>query len=300
MPHRLILTLRGGLGNQLFQYASARAIAARHGLHLALDAFTGFENDCYKRRYELSEFNVQAEVIDREEALFVRRRHNLQGQLWWRIEHLSVLLRGTYWMRAFTAVLGMGIGRWSDLYLNCYLQSYHYFDDIAPLLRCELTLSRELRPNKKDLAAAISPSNSVAVHVRSPRGLSADGAVVRPELASSHLSIEYYRSALADLASRVGAVQTVIFSDTVRIPPTWIEALGSPALVVAGTGADACDDLVLMSLCRHHVIANSTYSWWGAWLGPQADTLTYAPRRWFLTGRPGAVKDLYPRQWIVV
>ena len=79
-----------------------------------------------------------------------------------------------------------------------------------------------------------------------------------------------------------------------------MEAVGSEAVVVPGEDANACDDLVLMSLCRHHIIANSTYSWWGAWLGTQADGLTYAPRRWFLTRRPGAVKDLYPAQWIIV
>jgi len=299
MPRSLILTLRGGLGNQLFQYASARGIAARHGLHLALDVFTGFENDSYRRRYELSDFNVQAEVVGRDEAFCVRRRHALQRRVWWRVEHLSVLLRHTYKMDGLMAIRrSMCPG--SDLYVNCYLQSYRYFEDIWPLLRSELTLSRDLKPGKRNVASLITGSNSVAVHIRSAHGLCSDGTVVSPRLADSRLPVDYYRTALADLASRVGTCQRVVFCDTPKCPSGFMEALGSGAVVIPGEDANACDDLVLMSLCRHHIIANSTYGWWGAWLGTHPEGFTYAPRHWFLARKPVEFKDFYPRQWIIL
>jgi hypothetical protein len=112
------------------------------------------------------------------------------------------------------------------------------------------------------------------------------------------LGPDYYGAALALLRAHVPAPHLFVFTDD---PPAAAALLpaGMPAKMVSGRGLSDVDELALMSTCRHHVIANSSYSWWGAWLGTP-EGLTITPRRWFAQPSEAAIRDRFPAHWHVV
>lgn len=110
-------------------------------------------------------------------------------------------------------------------------------------------------------------------------------------------SLDYYRAAVRYIADHVEAPEFFVFSDDIA----WAQAnleLGHPCHYVDhNRGAESYNDMRLMSLCRHHIIANSSFSWWGAWLNPRADKVVVAPARWFAGGNR-VVDDLFPPGWV--
>ncbi len=180
------------------------------------------------------------------------------------------------------------------LYLSGYFQSEKYFRDVEPLLREEFAVRRP--PAGRNLAAAdaIRAADAASVHVR--RG----DYVTSPATRETHgaLGTDYYRACIAYLGDRVPDLRLFVFSDD----PAWARRELAPPLpttFVDWNGpAAAHEDLRLMSLCRHHVIANSSLSWWGAWLARGAgNRFVLAPKNWFR--KPDlATDDLLPASWL--
>ncbi len=291
---RFILVMRGGLGNQLFQYAAARALSARLGAELVIDSHTGFAGDTFGRKYELGELRLAAPLLDAEEAARVKRHHWVQGHLRWRVEQVYFRcfnsLHMPHWDWRFIDIF-------RDIYTSEYLQSYRFFQDMGQALRQELTLSRDLPPAVTRMADSIRGCSAASVHFRSPHALSADGRVVAPALLNATLDGSYYRIAVDKLAARSPESRFFLFSDDPHAEERWAAATGSSVTTVRVATGEALLDLYLMSLCRHNIIANSTFSWWGAWLNPAADKMVYAPARWY-TGP--AMADFYPPDWVVI
>jgi hypothetical protein len=296
---RLIIGLQGGLGNQLFQYAAGRSIAEELGVHLVLDPFSGFQQDPYGRRFELAEFAINAELLGPEEARRAWERHRLQRNLWWRVEHAGFLLRRTYYNRWLLCLATRLLHICGEVYLSGYFQSYMYFADLADALRRELRLNRPLARERQAMARLFEDSRTAAVHVRSAHGRGTDGTVISREWQRNALPEAYYRRALAELEERGAGRRLVVFADEGGRGPMRIWE-GREVLMVPGSANRAADDLVLMSLARHKIIANSTYSWWAAWLGNCPAGSTLAPARWFLHRRRQRVRDLLPPEWQVV
>jgi len=146
-----------------------------------------------------------------------------------------------------------------------------------------------------EMLRRIESENAVCIHVR--RG----DYISNPETERVHgaCSIDYYRSALVALRERTDHPRFFVFSDD----PGWARAeFGSEGsiTVVEINGADRnYEDLRLMSSCRHHVIANSTFSWWGAWLGAHAGQVVVAPKTWFASGDRDS-RDICPASWLRV
>jgi hypothetical protein len=292
---RFILVVRGGLGNQLFQYASARALSARLGAALVLDMRTGFVGDPYGRKYELGDLKLAAALLDPDEAAWARRRFWAQRHLRWRIEHVYFKCFNSFylprWYRRCADFLG------NDVYTLEYLQSYRYFQEIEASLRQELTLRHDLPSSTLRVADSIQGRSSISVHFRSPHAWSADGRVVAPSMLGAGLDKNYYRKAVRELSTKAPGAYFFLFSDDPHASERWAEAVGSDAAAIRVDTGNACLDLYLMSLCRHNIIANSTFSWWGAWLNRATDRIVYAPARWY-TGP--AMTDFYPQDWIVI
>jgi hypothetical protein len=164
-----------------------------------------------------------------------------------------------------------------------------YFRDVEDLIRREFTLKAPPEARNAELIAQISQHNSVSVHIR--RG---DKAVQSPW---GVLPIEYYVSAADTIAARVSHPHFYVFSDDAD----WVKenfSLSHPVTIVAHNTV-AAEDLRLMMMCRHHILANSTFSWWGAWLGQNVEQIVIAPRKYFQnTDRP--MPDFYPPKWILM
>lgn len=280
----VISRITSGLGNQLFQYACGRAISLRHGVLLKLDLqnFTQHKN----RRYALNAF-----VIETPEATPREVREALRADTFWHRmlttrSRQRVLRERT--MRFDPAVLEAG----PDVYLAGYWQSPKYFQDVDHEIRREFTWNKPPPPQSAVWLEEIDKRPAVSIHVR--RG----DYVSNPDYARRFgaLPLNYYEHALRYLADRFEGLHGFVFSDE----PEWVKANFPPTIpLTIIVGNPATEDLRLMAGCRHHVIANSTFSWWGAWLNPHPDKLVLTPKNFFHDPKLDT-RDLLPEAWIKI
>ena len=291
----IIVKLIGGLGNQLFQYAAGRRLAELHGVPLKLD-LRGFET--YRlHKYSLHAFRIREELATPEEI----RRLDWRGQrtpggLWLRaVQALRPYCRRTLFLEEHLGPYDPNILKTPrDVYLGGYWQSEKYFRDIADIIRREFTVREDLAAESARVAAEIRGAESVAVHVR--RG----DYVWNPETTKYHglSGPEYYRRGVEEIARRVGGkLHLFFFSDD----PDWVAAnllFDWPSTYVRHNDASRnYDDLRLMSLCRHDVIANSSFSWWAAWLNANPGKIVCAPKQW-INNPEIDTRDILPDTWI--
>lgn len=267
---QVVSSLIGGLGNQMFQYAAGRALANRDRARLVLDTSPlRAKGDHTPRTYGLHAYRIQAEVdILPAEAL----------------ERIALLDEGAAagrWPRKVHRQTRL-VGHW---------QSEAYFSDIRPLLLRDFQLADAPSPYVAEIAGRIHEApEPVSVHFR--RG----DYVSLPAAARFHgtCSIEYYRTAIDRLTQRLDQTDLFVFSDD----PQWVRdnaGLPDGSTIVDCDRSTPAQDIWLMSLCRHHVLANSSFSWWGAWLS-LAEGITVAPSRWFLDAN-AAQSHIVPPRW---
>jgi hypothetical protein len=266
----VLVKIIGGLGNQMFQYAVARRLAWFLNVPLKLDICS-----CNAYRdwaYGLKHFKIAAEFASEEEIIWLKCLNHIQEKQF----HFD------------PTILSLS----SDVYLDGYWQSEKYFKDIDPIIRQEFTLKKEPDAKNAALAQKIAETEAVSVHVR--RG----DYVTNPVVNYLHglCPLEYYHQAITRLISQVEKPHFYVFSDDWE----WVKnnmILGYPTTFVMINGPEkAYEDLRLMSLCRYHIIANSSFSWWGAWLSNYQYKLVFAPRKWF-HGYQHDTRDLIPNGW---
>jgi hypothetical protein len=181
----------------------------------------------------------------------------------------------------------------APVYLDGYWQSERYFSDIAGVLRQEFTAEAPLDRENEALAAGIAAVNAVSLHVR--RGDYVDD----PTTNRFHgiCAPDYYQRAVDFVASRVEAPRLFVFSDDLQ----WTRANLRFSVPMTFVDANPPDcgyrDMRLMTRCRHHIVANSSFSWWGAWLNPSREKIVVAPCRWFGASR-NDTSDLIPPNWV--
>lgn len=285
----IVVRLCGGLGNQLFQYAAGRRLANARCTELMLDL------SWYKRTppsdtpwaYELGHYPIKARLATPSEAFWCRLH---EGRLLRRLPLLPRRWRH-YREKSFqfdASVLGLA----DSTYLDGYWQSHRYFEDCSDLIRSELTSLVRLGAQDEKVAALIAKRTAVSVHVRRGDYVTNRAAAVNHGLCS----IDYYQAALDRMLPHVGQPHFFVFSDD----PVWTREnlqLPGPATFVDHNGpAAAFQDLRLMSLCDHQITANSSFSWWGAWLNARPDKIVVTPLQWFADQRDTG--SLTPDNWI--
>lgn len=292
----VIVHLMGGLGNQMFQYAAARQLAQRLHTTLKLD-ISAYASDPL-RSYSLSPLRIQEQFATPAELAAMRRPY--ESRLAWYLLRLSRLLKLPYgWtvlqenhFRPFDARFSSVSGH---VYLLGYWQSEKYFADRQDLIRHEFTLREGADPANREMAGRIASVEAVSIHIR--RG----DYVANPHTHQIHgvCSLAYYQECVRRLAEKVARPHFFVFADDAA----WAQEnlrLDYPTTFVAhNDAAHAHEDLRLMALCQHQIIANSSFSWWGAWLNPNPDKIVYAPGRWF-NDPTLDTRDLLPPGWIAV
>jgi Glycosyl transferase family 11 len=283
--NQVAVQLLGGLGNQMFQFAAGFALARRLGAELHLDLSSYARSDL--REYALEPFGIEAVLHQAEVRTGLwHRLRRLMGKkralAWW---HGAVYREKHFQFDADFAQLQ------ADTLLMGYFQSERYFagaaDEVAALFNPLKLASAEAIA----LATALAGEGSVAIHIR--RG----DYVSNPAATAFHgvLGDAYYDRAVEAIREHVKNPRFFIFSDD----PAAAKAL---AVRVQGAqamrGASAGDDLYLMACARHHVIANSSFSWWSAWLDRRAGGVRIAPRQWFSPHVAHDTSDLCPPDWI--
>ena len=270
----IIIKIKGGLGNQLFQYAVGRALALHHRLPLKLD-LTIFKT--YKlHRYLLDQFAIQAEIATEDEIIKLKGRNNV---LFSALRKAGLVKRKSYLKEKRSSYFDASVFKNDDVYLDGYWQNELYFSDIREeLLRDLISIS-----SMSDLGVVymegIKKSNSVSLHVRRGNYLNLKNFNV--------LDIDYYMKAVEYIRKNVEKPTFYIFSDDLEWCKNSLGFLDN-CIFVDSTKTEI-DDLKLMSFCKHNIIANSSFSWWGAWLNQNFKKTVIAPKGWLLND-PGSSK----------
>lgn len=288
----IISQIIGGLGNQMFQYAAGRTISLERGTSFRLD-ISGFANYGLHQGFELqrvfncpAEFATEAEVRNILGWQFtpgIRRVVSRTGLAAFRREGFVVEPHFNYWQGIKNVPC--------DCYLMGYWQSEKYFSGMEAQIRGGFSFRLPLENKNVELAKQINQVNAVSLHVR--RG----DYAYNPKTTATHglCPLDYYRASIRYIAERIERPHFYIFSDDIA----WVEnnlKIEFPCQYVGhNQGAESYNDMRLMSLCQHHIIANSSFSWWGAWLNPRVNKIVVAPERWFANTTD--VRDLLPQSW---
>jgi len=306
----IIVKLIGGLGNQMFQYAAGRSLAHYLNTEFKLD-ISAFEH--YPDRfYALGNFRIQENFASPKDIYYLSGRPKTTSQ--------KLLHRTNGVLTSFFSKFGIEAFRFKqrnsthqphlfiephfhfdqnflnlqdNVYLDGYWQSERYFKDIEEIISKEFTVKEPLAGKNLELGNKIHSCESVSLHIR--RG----DYVSDPKMAKIHgvSPLEYYYTAIQNLTDHLTDPHFFIFSDD----PKWVDNnlhIPHPFTLVYHNGPEAAhEDLRLMSFCKNHIIANSSFSWWGAWLSPNSDKIVITPKRWF-NSDGYKTKDLIPDGWI--
>lgn len=292
----LIVRLRGGLGNQLFQYAAARSLALRNDVPLLLDTRSGFTKDPYGRRYELHVFRIVSALGNPKDVSI-----GFVSSLLNSVFRFREYFRGRVMGRQFDPRLFRSRIRRKPQILDCYCQSFRYFEGIEDILRRELAFDAPPDGIDEGVVQEIQTSNSVCLHVRRLHGQTADGLSVS---SVAHYygacGVRYYRQALRTIASKRSPLRVFVFSDDIQWAQHNLKSLaveGCTLTVIED--ADPLRNFYLMKACKHFVIANSTFSWWAAWLGAFPEKTVCVPPVWN-QGERIFPRDMFPENWMII
>lgn len=302
MKNVIITRISGGLGNQLFQYAFGRQLAEKNDAELVLDASfyaRPFLQDA-RRSFLLSKFRVQGRemneadrraigIPDMASMTFFARAKRVLFRV---TERLKPLYRRRLILEAgfsFDPELLKVVG---PCYLSGVWQSEEYFKRIAPQIRSELVLLNAPSPLLSRWLEAVRASSSVAIHIR--RGDYVQNA--KTNAFHGVCSMEYYVSAMKHMEDVLGHPTFFVFSDDIGWAKEHLRTT-HPIHFVSERGLEDQEELMVMSQCRHAIIANSSFSWWGAWLNPHLEKIVIAPKTWFNVAALDT-ETLLPPAWL--
>lgn len=281
----IIVRIQGGLGNQLFQYAAGSSLAQRLGTICKLD-ITSLHNK-QLRQLELNYFSFEPLIASKEEikefvwfpslyrhfpALFSKLGKNI-----YREPHF-------HFDETFSQLT-------NPVYLDGYWQSEKYFKPVEDIIRKGLTINKELVNHLAGRIKEWPIKETISVHIRR-------GDYTQKNVLGYHgiLSASYYNNAIAAIAQKTSNPHYCFFSDDID----WVKEnihLEHPHEFISGFTKSAIEDFYLMSQCRHNIIANSSFSWWAAWLNNNLNKTVIAPAKWFNHANHNT-KDLIPDEWI--
>ena len=283
----IIVKVQAGLGNQLFQYALGRYLTLSRYARVKYD-ISWYESQT-KRKYELNLFKVKAQLATPNEI----EQYEGHGRLHQIFQRVLGQKPGKHIMEKQFTFDPTIIETHGPAYLEGFWQTEKYFSPIAGAIRRELTLREAPTGANVEMLQKIKATRSIALHVRR-------GDYVSDKATNAFhgtTTYQYYQTAIEEISAVEPTGTIFIFSDD----PQWVRdnlQLKLPTILVDINPPErGYDDLRLMAACKHHVIANSTFSWWGAWLGESKGQLVIAPKRWFNDSTQDA-SDLVPDRWM--
>lgn len=291
----IIVKLKGGLGNQMFQYAFGKKISLMKNIQVKYD-ISHFENDVvYHRHYELNHFNIIENIASHEEVnQFGRFERGLSGLI---LKFINKALPN--YQKGIVKEPKHGfnpliLNVFDNTYFDGYWGNEKYFLDIADVIKKEFTLKEELDDKNLAIKKYIMSVNAVSVHVRRNDYLDVEGA----KRLFTVCTREYYENAIQRICAIVDNPHFFIFTQDYD----WAEKnfkQNLPITIVKNN--EGYKDLELMKYCKHHIIANSTFSWWGALLNENPDKIVIAPKVWYKKKSYQKMYEkgnLIPKEWI--
>lgn len=296
MDKLIITRLAGGLGNQLFQYAAAKKLSLKTNTPMKIDlsSFIGYK----LHEYSMSAFNIQENFASEEECLQLKNpRRTVVDKISKKLflkakdDKRFIYEEGnfSYDQRLFNVK--------PPVYLEGYWQSEKYFLEVEKEIRREFEIIIPPSFENNEILKNIQKNNSVSVHIR--RG----DYVSVPKFTEFHgtCSLDYYNNAISYIKQRVENPVFYIFSNDIPWSKEHLIIDGKVIFVDINDDKTNYEDLRLMKSCKHNIIANSTFSWWGAWLNENSSKIIIAPQKWFKNKEMQAqIQDLLPENWIKI
>ncbi|MDI1256467.1 MAG: alpha-1,2-fucosyltransferase [Flavobacterium sp.] len=272
----IIVRLIGGLGNQMFQYAAAKALAIEKKQRLRIDV-EGFET--YNlHSYGFGHFNIKAKKFKRHAKTF-KRIYNF-------------FCKTTYYTETdfgFNPKLFDLKG--CNIYLDGYFQSALYFEKHANAIRKDFEIISPLKPITRTTLDHIKSTESVSIHIRR-------GDYLQNALHNTDKEL-FYKNAMQIIENELGNPVYFVFSDDMPWVKRNFITNKTTIFVDFNDVSSNFEDLKLMSSCKHNIIANSSFSWWGAWLNNNPKKIVVAPKKWFNDDTVNT-KDIIPESWISI
>ncbi|MBC7695245.1 MAG: alpha-1,2-fucosyltransferase [Burkholderiales bacterium] len=293
----IIVKLIGGLGNQMFQYAAARHLAFLHktGLFVDTSYLDKNPNGAYtKRNLELNVFNVDLKIASPSDI----KRFNIDSsnKYWRGIQRNFSFLFSNLYVAESGIIYNTQFSNFpKNTYLDGFWQSERYFKPIESSLLKEFTPKDKLDSENEIWLNKINSCESVSLHIRR-------GDYVSSENSQKHhgnLEISYYMNALKSIKEKHSKIEVFVFSDDLEWCRSNLKLDDTIHFVDANQKNNFHFDMYLMSHCKHNIIANSSFSWWGAWLNQNNTKIVIAPANWF-ADKTLNTKDLIPPSWIIV
>lgn len=288
----IVVSLTGGLGNQMFQYAAARRLAVKHNTKLYLDDGSYKKNKL--RTYALDAFNIKGERLPAVRKYIVRKiKKRWSPRIFWNWSWC--VLKQKPMQYVYEKDFGFEpefLDLPDNVYLCGYRQCERYFEDVEDVIRQDFTLKNSLGTLASNWKKEINNStNSVSLHVRRGDYVGCNKHYVP--------LMEHYQKSISMLQERLGDLNIYVFSDGLQWTKENIHFEHRAHYVDLGKDGKDYEEMFLMSQCEHNIIANSSFSWWGAWLNNNANKMVFAPSVWFANSELDA-SDIVPDKWIKI
>ena len=301
----IITRISAGLGNQLFQYATARAISLKFNRKLFLDnswydSLKSLEdhtdpNTTTVRYFLLNYFNIQSRVLNKIHLNWIKRLEikSKTSKIY------KFLLNGPLNDFSFTTINHNNyslefIQENPRIYLTGYWQNNDIIEEYKNLIYNDLILKHPLSANNQTHLKSINTTNSVAIHFR--RG----DYQSKPISLDVHASCSnnYYYEGIEYLRNKINNLHYFIFSDDI----TWVKNnLGfTTNTTFIDNYGPSYEHLYLMSQCKHQITANSTFSWWAAWLNNNTEKIIITPKYWYIDKHLNKTVIRIPKDWIKI
>ncbi len=292
----VISKIISGLGNQLFQYAVGRQISIEKRVSLKLD-ITFFESQDL-RSYKLNNYNINADIASSEEVKYFLYKYNnslLPSKVLRKVEKLLPRTKRKLFKEEVPWQFEPELFKVSsNIYIDGYWQHYKYFENIDPVIFKELTIKNPYTDFAKSTMNDINNNeSSVSIHIRR-------GDYITDKQANNLMGVlplSYYYSAVDMIKQRIVNPTFYIFSDDLDWARNNLK-ISSSCYYIDG-GKDYFD-LDLMSNCKHNIIANSSFSWWGAFLNTNINKIVIAPKQWVLSENINKNIELIFPSWIKI
>jgi len=290
----IVVKVTGGIGNQLFQYSFGKCIAAQYGTRLKFDVQTNYNFSGFTSRPFLLE-DLQLDILIAKNEEIQNFRYFKSGLLS-RLERKLIcffpFLNKHYIVQNLYQPCDSGTRYGDNCYYDGYWQSEKYFKAIENELKQDLQTKLQSRLDKSNISHLNEIENqaSISLHIRRGDYISIESN----KGMFSTCSLEYYEKAMNYFKNEISSPVFFIFSDDIN----WARSnfKGEQFRFVDNNSQSPEIDLFLMSKCKHNIIANSSFSWWGAWLNTNINKIVIAPKKWFKNKMSD--KDLIPDNWL--
>jgi len=290
----IFLKITGGLGNQMFQFATALAIAKKLKTKVGID-LTEINIKKNKKNFTYRDFQLDQIFTINSYKIIPSFTYDFITKNTFLNKIKRKLIGGHYFLEKDLSFQPEIKNCTKNSYIEGYFQSEKYFINHEKEIRNQFKFSKKTNSKTKDLVVNISNCNSIAIHIR--RGDYINNKVINDTHGTCGL--DYYKNALSQF--NLNNYSLFFFSDDINWVKDNFDFISPDKITFIdwNTGHDSWQDMFLMSLCQNFIIANSSFSWWGAWLSAFKDKKIITPKQWFNDNQKNKQTiDLIPKQWI--